>query len=212
MSRNAISAARNLFGFAFLLTSTFVFGLKGMAAEMGIAVTASAIFLAFANLEKFAKFKGAGFEAELKQAVDEANATVSHLKAVTTPLITATLDILASANRWDGMDREMQNQLYDDLNKLKTSLKIEENALYKAQQRYLNIQAWDILGELIGNSTKSNDRNFGEAFIEKVGKHNFDTPPDLAKFEALLKEHNVDVSALKQYEELHTFYKKYNFP
>ena len=47
----------NIIGFILLITSIFVFGLKGMSVEMGIAVAASSIFLAFANLHKFSKFK-----------------------------------------------------------------------------------------------------------------------------------------------------------
>ena len=47
----------NTVGFIVLIVSVFVFGLKGMAAEMGIAVAASGIFLAFSNLDKFSEFK-----------------------------------------------------------------------------------------------------------------------------------------------------------
>ncbi|TYK65049.1 hypothetical protein [Colwellia echini] len=37
-----------------------------LAAEMGLAIVAGAIGLAFANIDKMSKFKGAGFEAEMK--------------------------------------------------------------------------------------------------------------------------------------------------
>ncbi len=36
-----------------------------LAAEMGLAILAGAIGLAFANIDKISKFKGAGFEAEM---------------------------------------------------------------------------------------------------------------------------------------------------
>ena len=93
------SVVTNCLGFALLIVSVFVFGLRGMTVEMGIGVVASAIFLAFANLDKFSEFKGGGFEAKLKQAVDEANATVENLREITTPLIITSLDSLTMAGR-----------------------------------------------------------------------------------------------------------------
>jgi hypothetical protein len=36
-----------------------------MATEMGLAILAGALGLAFSNLDKISKFKGAGFEAEM---------------------------------------------------------------------------------------------------------------------------------------------------
>ncbi|MCU8356817.1 hypothetical protein M2G48_20800 [Vibrio vulnificus] len=83
----------NIVGFVFMLVSVFLFGLKGMTAEMGIAVAASCVFLAFANLDKFTKFKGAGFEAELREAVSEANATINELKELAKPLIRTNFEI-----------------------------------------------------------------------------------------------------------------------
>jgi len=90
----------NYIGFGLLVVSIFLFGLKGMVAEMGIAVAASAVFLAFANLDKFSKFKGAGFEAELRSVVNEANATVEHLKSVATPLLVTSVDLMTKDGRW----------------------------------------------------------------------------------------------------------------
>ncbi|OAM96724.1 hypothetical protein AZ468_23840 (plasmid) [Vibrio europaeus] len=80
---------------------------------MGIAVVASSIFLAFANLDKFSKFKGAGFEAELKSVVDEANSSIENLKAVTTPLLITSLDLISKDGRWsDGGGFYKTHDLY----------------------------------------------------------------------------------------------------
>ena len=48
-----------------------VFGYLKMPKEMGLSILAIAIALSFNNLEKFSKFKGAGFEAELNTAVNK---------------------------------------------------------------------------------------------------------------------------------------------
>lgn len=44
-------------------------GLLGLTAEMGLAVAAGALGLAFANLDRFKKFSAAGFSAEMVEQV-----------------------------------------------------------------------------------------------------------------------------------------------
>ena len=46
-----------------LLGASVIFGALGRAAEMGLAILAGAIALAFANLHKLESFSGAGFKA-----------------------------------------------------------------------------------------------------------------------------------------------------
>jgi len=48
--------------------STF-FGYTGQPTEMGLAILAGALGLAFGNLEKFSEFSGAGFSAKMKEQV-----------------------------------------------------------------------------------------------------------------------------------------------
>ena len=67
---------------------------------MGIAVVACAIALSFLNLDKIQRFKGAGFEAEMKKAVDEANATVKQLRIVALTSVEAALTTLMSSSFW----------------------------------------------------------------------------------------------------------------
>ncbi|MFC1549281.1 hypothetical protein ACFL4R_00185 [Nitrospirota bacterium] len=52
--------------FAFMIIGCFVFGLLDKIPAMGLSIVAGAIGMAFSNLDKFRKIKGAGFEAELK--------------------------------------------------------------------------------------------------------------------------------------------------
>lgn len=52
--------------YSMLLVVSSVYGFLGQTTEMGVAVVAGAIGLAFTNLDKIARFKGAGFEAEMK--------------------------------------------------------------------------------------------------------------------------------------------------
>lgn len=58
------------FAYVLLLIGTVTFGLLGKPAEMGLAIVAAAIALAFSDIERFSKIKGAGFEAELRKQVE----------------------------------------------------------------------------------------------------------------------------------------------
>src|ERR1700745_3476014 len=55
--------------FSILLIGTLVFGYLGKPAEMGLAIVAASIALVFSDIERFKSFKGAGFEAELREQV-----------------------------------------------------------------------------------------------------------------------------------------------
>ncbi|WP_417684989.1 hypothetical protein [Pseudidiomarina gelatinasegens] len=52
-----------------------------MTAEMGMAILAGAIGLAFVNIDKISKFKGAGFEAEMCKTVIHKPTGVIHKRA-----------------------------------------------------------------------------------------------------------------------------------
>lgn len=75
-----------------------MFGLMGKPAEMGLIIVAGAIGLAFLNTDKIQRFKGAGFEAEMKKAVEDANATIEQLRNVATTSAKATLTSLMADN------------------------------------------------------------------------------------------------------------------
>ena len=56
--------------YTILLVGTMVFGFLGKPTEMGLAIVASAIALVFSDIERFKRFKGAGFEAELREQME----------------------------------------------------------------------------------------------------------------------------------------------
>lgn len=58
------------FSFAVLLGGPIVFGALGKSTEAGICVVAGAIGLAFINIDKIKRFKGGGFEAEMKEQLE----------------------------------------------------------------------------------------------------------------------------------------------
>lgn len=56
--------------FVVLLFGSFCFGYLGKPTEMGLSILAGVLSLAFTNIDKISKFKGAGFEAEMRNKVD----------------------------------------------------------------------------------------------------------------------------------------------
>ncbi len=92
-----------------------MFGLMGKPTEMGIAVGAGAIALAFINIDKIQRFKGVGFEAEMKRAVEEANATIEQLREVASTVTEAVLTDLMAGNFMDGTTLTTRLELHDHL-------------------------------------------------------------------------------------------------
>lgn len=56
--------------FAFLLGGSSYFGYVARPTEMGLSILAAVLALAFTNIDKIRKFKGAGFEAEMREKVE----------------------------------------------------------------------------------------------------------------------------------------------
>jgi hypothetical protein len=76
-----------------------LFGVFQRPKEMAITVAAIALALAFANLEKFERFKGAGFEAEMRVAIDKTYAAIDDLKELAVSLSEPIVDSLTMSGQ-----------------------------------------------------------------------------------------------------------------
>ncbi len=56
--------------FVFIPAASFYFGYVGKPTEMGLVILTGAIALSFANIDKIRRFRGAGFEAEMREQLD----------------------------------------------------------------------------------------------------------------------------------------------
>lgn len=56
-------------GYAMLLGGALLFGVLARPAEMGLAIVAGVFALAFSDIQRFRRIKGAGFEAELWEQI-----------------------------------------------------------------------------------------------------------------------------------------------
>ena len=57
-------------GYLILLGGALLFGVLGRPAEMALAIAAGSLALAFSEIERFRRVKGAGFEAELWDQIE----------------------------------------------------------------------------------------------------------------------------------------------
>jgi len=206
---NWVNILKNIIGFALIIISVFLFGLKGMTVEMGIAVAASGIFLAFSNLEKFSKFKGAGFEAELKQVVNEANATIDNLKEVATPLLITNLELLANSGRFGDSDSNEDHKLFDRILSLQEKIGLSSKEIKEATNHYLNIHAWDLFSDIANTIEKDGNKEFSIKLRESIGTHSYDEKPSIKKLNELTSDIELTEKAKEKLYAIDKYFKKY---
>jgi hypothetical protein len=139
----------------FILGPGTMFGLMNKPTEMGIAIVAGALTVAFFNIDKFERFKGAGFEAEMKKAVDEIYATTENLKSVTKPLLVSIMANLTYAGRWGGMNIQEKMRLKEELRKLAESLEVQDKEVQMAIETFERYHTWDHFNYFTSNLHKN---------------------------------------------------------
>jgi hypothetical protein len=75
-----------------------LFGIATMPAEMGLATAAIIAALFFCNMDRFEKFKVAGMEAELREAVDKTYAALDDLRELALALADPVMDTMAATS------------------------------------------------------------------------------------------------------------------
>ncbi len=199
----------NTIGLGILVLSIFIFGLKGMDIEMGLAIGGSGVFLAFVNINKFSKFKGAGFEAELKQTVEEANLTINNLKELAIPLIITNLNILAKANRLPESTFDKSHDIFEKLIELQSNLKLESDPIEISKSHYLNIHAWDMINDLSRDIETNGEEGFFDIVKKTIGERSYDKLPNLKRFLDLASKIDLNESQDAKLKILEGYYKKY---
>ena len=113
-----------------------MFGMMSKPTEMGLIVAAGAIALAFLNIDKIQRFKGAGFEAEMKRAVEEANVTLEQLREVAATSSEAILTDLMAGNFVSGTTLEKRLDLHDQLIRNLKDIGASERQIEKADEMW----------------------------------------------------------------------------
>lgn len=133
-----------------ILVPGLVFGLVGKPTEMGLSIVGGCLACTFYNIDKFDKFKGAGFEAELKKVVQEAQLTIEEMRKITKPLILFSYHQLTHAGRWGG-GHEKSDDLIKNLMTTVQTLSIEDDEDIKhSKEEYYRYKCWDAYNEFVG--------------------------------------------------------------
>lgn len=135
--------------FIIIIMPALIFGVMGKTVEMGLMIVASSICCAFFNIEKFVSFKGAGFEAKLKDTINDAYATINTLKEMSKPLILSTLNQINWSGRAGGLNHKEKQNLKNDIEKVIDEFKIEDNKIGKALDEFYGFIIFDFYIELV---------------------------------------------------------------
>ena len=142
--------------FFYTLGATFFFGITQRPTEMGLVLLSGVLCMAFANIDKIAKFKGAGFEAEMKNAIDKASATIEEVRQIGCKSAAAVLEITAAFGRWGGGTTTLRRfQIRDNLVTSLKGLGVDDEDIKEAQKGFDRWLAFDH-GSKICEAAKGN--------------------------------------------------------
>lgn len=181
----------NFFLIFLLIALPTWFGLIGKTAEMGILIVACSIALCFLNLDKIQSFKGAGFEAQMKEAVEQAYATLESLQNLARPLLRTNIANITFAGRWDGIGPEREHQLMKEIEDLVKTLELDNDLEIKGMIKdFYNFNAVDHLNfivEVMRRALIEND-NVIKAFRAMTVRTEDYNPPELSYVKNALSE------------------------
>lgn len=192
-----------------MLIGVFYFGVESKPTEMGLIIIACAICLSFANIGRIQKFKGAGFEAEMKKAVDKAYATTENIKALAEPLIISTLDNLTFAGRWGGMDSERKHELKESIDKIVNSLEIDHSEAISAQNNFHFWHGLDHINYLttIMGKKQINNREVAEEIMKLFDPSLSELPSEIQLRDSLSGLDDEEINKLEPYIKDYVYYK-----
>jgi len=179
-----------------LVVIPILLGIFRSPKEMGIAVAAIGLALFFSNIDKFSRFKGtfkgAGLEAELKTAVDEAYAAIEQLKDLGLSLSGPIVDELAISGRmlqYIHLKYKLERvaKIADTLRKLGASQTEIEEACSTIYGRVTN----DHIRKTLHSLKNSNPGK--EKLFEGINDGKMDAW-DKGKIETFIKEYNLNKS------------------
>lgn len=120
----------------FMVGLAVMFGLLGKPTEMGLIIAAGAIAISFLNIDRIQRFKGAGFEAEMRQAVENVHATVDQLRVLAAASAESTLTTLMAGNFFDGTTLETRLDLHDRLIHSLEEIGVQPTKIAEADHRW----------------------------------------------------------------------------
>jgi hypothetical protein len=174
-----------------VLLPALYFGYVGKSVEMGLAIVAGIAAGLFLNIERIKAFKAgpSGVEAELKEVLEEAYATMANLKALARPLLLSTLDVLTRGGRWGwgASASPMKHRLVRELEEVAEALALDDPEIQEARAGFYRYQTRDryrrFMNKMIEDKQPDTEIRDGLKALCSYGSSDF---PGEAKIEELL--------------------------
>ena len=160
-----------------------VFGFMHRPAEMALAAASGCLLFAIVNLEKFESFKGAGFEAKLNKAVNDAYATIDRLQeiaiALTEPIVSS---ITMHKRMLQYIPMKYRIEQIKDIEKSLISLGIAEDRVNKATEFFYSVIEQDHIKQIFyailkeegaPTALKESAKRMTESFPDDFDFHEF---------------------------------------
>lgn len=181
-----------------LITLPTYLAVIGKEVAASLSLISISFALVFWNLDKFSKFKGAGFEAELKSAVEETYAAIDEVKKLAVCISSPTVSLLAVSGAFQYLPLKYKLEYAAKIASTLSELKIDKDeideALSSLYSRVENDHHRKILVAL--NQKLDSDCKL----FEKIDEINFSDWP-VARLRQKASELNVDIDdALHDYE------------
>jgi hypothetical protein len=177
---------------------------------MGVALAAGAIAAAFLNIDKLQKFKGAGIEVELKQAVAEAQATLENLKEFTTPLFVFSIKYMSEGQTANGIPIKQQHDIVQSIEKIAEKNEISTD-LKEAVERFYNLNMGWIFNK-ISSEVHKYRRSDIEKMLWQLKDDNAAVYPSEKQLRDLLKDLPHISSELNEAIENYAYYRQNKYP
>jgi hypothetical protein len=134
---------RIIFSVLFIIVPTMYFGCTSKPTEMGLAIIMGSTISAFINIDKFSSFKGAGFEAQLrdlKETIREANIKVEELKQILEHIVLHNMFMITNIGLFNGGgSTEDKDKIRDSCKMLIEKYSIDNsdiNRIFDEYERY----------------------------------------------------------------------------
>lgn len=185
-----------------LVLPTMYFGCKGKAAEMGIALLMGALVSAFLNLDKFSSFKGAGFEAQLREAketADKAIVTMEKLERIIRPLLFNSLNTIIDGGRLNaGGSVENKDIIRDGCKEILSIFNMPDEKLKDLICTYDRYIVWDFYTDIVNYFTYSDHYKQNEdakKIYEELNKnrvnYKLDNYPKIDEIKQSIENNNI---------------------
>jgi hypothetical protein len=136
---------RSVISVLVIIGPVLTLGLLGKVTAVWPTLLAGVMAAIFINLNRFKSFRGpGGIEADVRDAVEKAYATIDNLRELAKPLIVSILHTITRSGRWGGMHIEQKQSFQRDLERIAISLGIaKDKEVLEANREYFRFHTWD---------------------------------------------------------------------